>query len=231
MKIIFTCDIDWANENVISYTLNLFKENNIKCTLFATHDSKSIRLCDKNLFEIGIHPNFNESLIYGTGKSAQENVQTLIKLFPEAIGVRSHSITSSGALLEVFKKNGLKYECNQFVPYSKSINPYKCWNGMTIIPYNFEDDVHFTYGESFDFSLLEKFKGSKYLIMDFHPIHIYLNTDKIETYEKSRSYLNSKRLADFKNISQNGTRDLLLRTFKEIKEANLKTYQLKEIIK
>ena len=52
MKIIFTCDIDWANENVISYTLNLFKENNIKCTLFATHESKSIRLCDKNLFEI-----------------------------------------------------------------------------------------------------------------------------------------------------------------------------------
>ena len=52
MKIIFTCDIDWASEAVINDSLGLFEENNIKCTLFATHKSKVIDLCNRKLFEI-----------------------------------------------------------------------------------------------------------------------------------------------------------------------------------
>ena len=112
MKIVFTCDIDWASETVILDTLGLFEKYKIKCTLFATHLSKAIEYCDKGLFEVGIHPNFNKSLIEGKEETAQETVESLIRLFPEANGVRSHSITSSGPLLDIFKKNGLKYECN-----------------------------------------------------------------------------------------------------------------------
>ena len=75
MKIIFTCDIDWASEIVIKDTINLFQNNQIKCTLFVTHKSKSIDLCNRNLFEIGIHPNFNENIINGSGMPAKEIIQ------------------------------------------------------------------------------------------------------------------------------------------------------------
>ena len=230
MKIIFTIDIDWANETVINDTLNLFKVNNINCTVFATHKSKAIDLCDKKMFEIGIHPNFNKSLVSGAGLSAEKIVNELTQIYPDAIGVRSHSLTTSSPLLEIFKSAGMKYESNQINPYSKKIEPYKCWNGMTIMPYNFEDDIHYSYNKSFNISLLEEFKTSEYLIMDFHPIHIYLNSDCSETYERARDFFQSDELIKFKNTTHFGTRDLLLRTFDEIKKGNLETYHLKDLI-
>lgn len=230
MKIIFTCDIDWASETVIQDTIDLFENYQIKCTLFATHKSKSIDLCNRNLFEIGIHPNFNENIINGSGIPAKEIVQNLVQFYPEAIGVRSHSITTSGPLLEIFKEKGIQYESNQFVPYSKKIKPYKCWNDITIIPYNFEDDVHYTYKKSFDISLLDEFRSSEYLIMDFHPIHIFLNTESSKTYQRARDFLQTNKLSKFKNTEVFGARDLLIRTFEEIKKANLKTNHLKELI-
>ena len=107
MKIIFSCDIDWSSERVIEDTIGLFEKYQIKCTLFVTHKSKSIDLCNRNLFEIGIHPNFNENIVKGVGLPAHENVKNLIRFYPEAKGVRSHSITSSGPLLEIFKKKAL----------------------------------------------------------------------------------------------------------------------------
>lgn len=230
MKIIFTSDIDWASETVIQDTIDLFEKYQIKCTLFATHKSKSIDLCNRNLFEIGIHPNFNENIINGSGIPAKEIVQNLVQFYPEAIGVRSHSITTSGLLLEIFKEKGIQYESNQFVPYSKKIEPYKCWNDITIIPYNFEDDVHYTYEKSFEISLLDEFRSSEYLIMDFHPIHIFLNTESYKTYQRARDFLKTDKISNFKNTEVNGARDLLIRTFEEIKKANLKTNHLKDLI-
>ena len=101
---------------------------------------------------------------------------------------------------------------------------------MTIIPYNFEDDVHYLYGKSFDISLCEEFKSSEFLIMDFHPIHIYLNTDINETYHNARDFLQTNKLSLYKNTKFFGVRDLLLRTFEEIKNSNLKTYNLKDFL-
>ena len=60
---------------------------------------------------------------------------------------------------------------------------------MTLIPYNFEDDVHYNYNKSFDISLLEEFKTSEYLIMDFHPIHIFLNSDCVAIHLSTKSWL------------------------------------------
>ena len=230
MKIAFTCDIDWASELVIKDTLDLFQEYKIKSTLFCTHKSIQIDKCDRNLFEIGIHPNFNKNIIEGNGEKGFEIVKKLKDIYPEAIGVRSHSITTSGPILEIFKQNNLLYECNQFIPYSKTINPYKCWNGMSIIQYNFEDDVHFTYNNSFDFSLIDEFSSSKYLIMDFHPIHIYLNTDSEKTYQNAKPYFNSSSLKKYKNTKEYGVRDLLIQTFKQVMNKRYQTYHLKNFI-
>ena len=62
MKIFaFTLDIDWATEEVIYETVNLFSKNKIKCTLFCTHKSDVLSNIDKKLFEIALHPNYNFS--------------------------------------------------------------------------------------------------------------------------------------------------------------------------
>ena len=129
----FTLDIDWAIEPVIDYALSFFRENKIKCTVFCTHSSEILKNLESDLFEVAIHPNFNESLIYGKGDSSQRILDKLLNIFPESKGVRSHSMTSSTKLLYQFKDLGLAYDSNIFFPYNWSISPFLCFSGITRI--------------------------------------------------------------------------------------------------
>lgn len=148
--ILFTSDIDWAPDEVIEYMLNIFTEYDVPCTLFCTHESKVLQECNRDLFEIAVHPNFNRLLFGSDGPTADTILEEIIKIYPEAIGVRSHGMTQSTPLLNLFKQKGLKYDSNQFIPYQFNLSPYDCWTGLKRIPYNWEDDIHFSYGKSFE---------------------------------------------------------------------------------
>ena len=226
--IVFSLDIDWAPEEVIKDSLALFELYNIKCTLFSTHDSQVIKNSNKNLFEVAIHPNFN-NLIDGNadGESATKIIEDLIEIYPDAKGVRSHSMTQSSKLLGLFKKKGLIYDSNQFLPYNWSIAPYECWTGIKRIPYNWEDDIHFIYKKSFKFDFEEIYDENKNFIFDFHPVHIYLNTDSELTYNRAKKhYQNPSELKKFKNVNQLGTRDYLLNLLKFIQLNNIETKKM-----
>ena len=146
--IAFSLDVDWAPEEVIKDSLNLFENYGVKCTVFNTHDSNIINESNRDFFEIGIHPNFNPLLDGNNNTNADSIIKKLLKIYPEAKGIRSHSMTQSSRLLRLFKDNGLIYDCNQFFPYKWDLHPYKCWTGLKRIPYNWEDDIHFAYKKS-----------------------------------------------------------------------------------
>ena len=230
--IAFSLDIDWAPEEVIQDSLELFELYKIKCTLFSTHDSKVIRTSNKDLFEVGIHPNFN-NLINGLtkeGESATKIIKDLMEIYPEAKGVRSHSMTQSSRLLSLFKENGLEYDSNQFLPYNWEIKPYECWTGIKRIPYNWEDDVHFAYKKKFNFFFNRIFDVNKNFIFDFHPIHIYLNTDSELTYLNAKPfYHNPYELLKKRNNIIEGTRDFLINLFEFINLNKLETKKMIEI--
>jgi len=229
--IAFSMDIDWAPELVIQDSLNLFEKYNVKCTLFNTHDSNVVHKSNRALFEIGIHPNFNPSLIDGKKIKAEETIDNILSIVPEAKGVRSHSMTSSSILLDIFKSKGILYESNQFFPYNWNIKPYNCWTGLKKIPYNWEDDTHWLYNKSYDFDILKDYQKENMIILDFHPIHVFLNTDSQQTYNKAKPYYqNPEKLLDFKNNKEFGVRDFLIKTLKEIKKRKLTTYKMIEII-
>ena len=137
--ICFTIDVDWASEEVIEDTLLLFENYNVCCTLFATHKSKVLDTCNRNLFEIGLHPNFNP-LLQGKGGNVNDVLKKLKEMYPEAIGARSHSLTQSGYILSQYKEVGIEYEVNHFLPYHQNIKPFMLWNGLLRIPFNWEDD-------------------------------------------------------------------------------------------
>jgi hypothetical protein len=229
--IVFTSDIDWAPEEVINDTIKIFENFNVKCTFFGTHKSKILDECDRNLFELGVHPNFNPSLINGVGKKAVDIIDDIISIFPEAKGVRSHSTTSSSGLLDIFKRKGLLYESNQLLPYNWNIKPYDCWSGLKRIPYNWEDDTHFLYGKKYDYDILKDYDSESLIILDFHPIHVYLNTDCQITYDNAKiHYQSPEKLLDHRNNKNKGVRDFLLSTLKQIEERNITTYKMVEII-
>ena len=229
--IAFTLDLEWAPEAVIADVLELFSSYGVKCTIFATHDSEVLKNADRNLFEIGIHPNYNPLLAGGPGHFSKVT-QKLLDLYPEAVGVRSHSLTSSSPLLNHFADLGLKYDANQYLPYWSGLKPYTIWNGLVRIPFNWEDDLHWTYGYSFDSSRIDlNWEGWK--IFNFHPHHIFLNTENEARYERMKAaYHDSEALVQYRNPGpESGVRDLLTSLLKEVSEQQHKTYFLKEIAK
>ncbi|MFZ4592463.1 MAG: hypothetical protein ACOYN6_15785 [Ignavibacteria bacterium] len=226
----FTLDIDWATEEVIYEITKIFSEHKIKCTLFCTHKSDVLSNIDAKLFEIALHPNYN-SIFGNKPESIHNTFDKLHSIFPQARGVRAHSGTQSSVLSEFYVSRGIKYESNIISPYCSHLKPFKLWNGLYRIPFNWEDDVHYLYGHSFKNCKMNL--SNRYLIFNFHPIHIYLNTENEERYKSAKEFYHyTSKLKPFINTSEiKGTKDLLLDLMMYVKRNNIKAYKLSEIIK
>jgi hypothetical protein len=225
--IYFTSDIDWAHEVVIEDMLNIFNEYNQACTLFATHSSEVIKEAVK-IHEVAIHPNFN--VLFDNSPSticAEKIVDDLLEVYPNSIGTRSHSLTSNSKLSFMFHDKGLKYESNIILPYQE-VKPYKLWNNFIRIPYNWEDDVHYHYNKHF--SDPELSLDFQYCIFDFHPIHVFLNTDTEQRYNAAKKYLDDpKKLIQFRNENSFGVRTLLITLLETCKVNHSKCLKLSDI--
>jgi hypothetical protein len=227
--IAFTSDIDWAPEVVIRDMLDIFEAANVKCTLFATHKSDVVLNCNRDLFEIGVHPNINPAF---DGKSMYLDtlIDELMEIYPEARGIRCHSLVQSSHLMNRFAKRGFLYDSNQFLPYSHHLKPYKLWNGLIEIPFNWEDDIHYFYGRSFEEAGLE-IEQNNFNVFSFHPVHVFINTENEARYLTAKSsYMDPGTLVKYRNHSDvKGTRDMLQSLLRKINEKGLKTYHLSEI--
>jgi hypothetical protein len=195
-SIFLTLDIDWAHDDVLTYAIELVERADVAATWYVTHDTPLLeRLRQNPKFELGIHPNFN-FLLEGDGRNgnnAYEVVNRILSVVPEAKSVRSHHMTQSSGLIELFKKFGLTHDVNQFIPNSLEFNlcPWFLWNGLIRVPYSWEDDIHILYESRTIQSeqrepdkLVLNNNGLK--VFDFHPIHIFMNTESLERYERTR---------------------------------------------
>lgn len=193
--VFLTFDIDWANDDVLNDTIAIMERAETAATWFVTHDTAVLnRLRANPRFELGIHPNFN-FLLEGdprNGRNAREVIERLMEIVPEAKSVRSHSMTQSSGLLELFKSAGLTHDVNHFVPHYTGIEltPWQLWNGLCRVPYCWEDDVNILYAE---LGLSDKSPTAIALasevgfrVFDFHPIHVFLNTESLDRYERTR---------------------------------------------
>ena len=172
-------------------TIDLVEEAGFAATWFVTHDTPLLqRLRNKPNFEIGIHPNFNKILSGDCEReqNAESVLDELMAIIPEAKSVRSHSLTQSSQLCQLFQQKKLTHDCNHFIPAQANIflHPWLLPNGLVKVPYFWEDDSAFLYNNTTDITQLAKRKGLK--VFNFHPIHVFLNTDRMERYEDSRPY-------------------------------------------
>jgi hypothetical protein len=215
-KIFLTLDIDWASDEVIEYVANILIEKNIKATWFVTHDSPYInKLKENSLFELGIHPNFNPLLLKGSfekGANAEEILDRVIQIVPNATAVRCHSLTQNSSLVSLFVNKKLLHELNVLIPIQSQIEvkPYKNCLGIVELPHIWEDDVHMSFSESYQ-EIIEKIKIQNGLvILDFHPIHIFLNETNFEHYNSLKHNLNNfEYLKSNRNETEFGTFDFL----------------------
>lgn len=225
-KIFITFDIDWCNDEILSFVLDIVKKYKISSTFFVTHYTPLLEELRKyDYIELGIHPNFN-FLLQGDfkyGRNYKEVVEFFLNMVPEAVTVRSHSMTQNTYISDFWANKGIKYECNCFIPvYSDIIlKPFQRRDSkITIVPYFWEDDVFLISDDIRDIKKYISYPGLK--VFDFHPIHIYLNTDSMYRYNQAKKYINSNKQEDIEklrkliNEKNLGIRDVFLQLIENI---------------
>lgn len=213
-KIFLTFDIDWAHDAVIMDCYDLVRKYSVETTWFVTHQSDiNHALAIDNQIELGIHPNFNE-LLMGTPGKSNLIIEKCKELVPSATSLRSHSLAQSERLIHQFLDNGFVRMCNLFIPYinDTKVFPYYLWDGAIIVPHRFQDNASLRMKKNMPSSQLMK-RGLN--VFDFHPIHVYLNTECLDRYERTRHlHHNPKELVKHR-YEGFGTRSRLIQLLKQ----------------
>lgn len=201
-KIFLTFDIDWASDEVLEYCIDMVEKANVRATWFVTHETRLLRRLRANPnFELGIHPNFNPLLEgdFAYGKNYKDVLKHFLNIVPEAKSMRSHSLGISSRILLEAKNKGITHESNICIPMMATsageggfLKPFENWERLIRCPYHWADDVVHWYDNKV--SLKEILLQSEdYLMISFHPINIFLNTESLEHYESARKYFHNYR--------------------------------------
>lgn len=195
---VITLDIDWAPDYAIDFAAGLLIEAQVRATWFVTHDSPAVERLRQHphLFELGIHPNFLPGTTHGRTES--EILSHCMGFVPQARVVRTHGLVQTSNLLEkIIDETPVSVDVSLFLPHAAALEPvvYHWENGKRLVrlPYVWEDDFEMVRPDSiWDLgAMIDRSKGLA--IMDFHPIHVFLNSVTLATYRSVRSM---GRLAD-----------------------------------
>tara|TARA_B110000046_G_scaffold185692_1_gene228629 strand:- start:10578 stop:11285 length:708 start_codon:yes stop_codon:yes gene_type:complete len=188
-KRILSLDIDWASDKILNYTLDMIEEKGCKACFFVTHQTKVLeRIKENPLIELGIHPNFNP-LLDGVkdSKTAAQIIDDLLEIVPNAQILRSHSMTTSGKWVGLYKQKGITHLSNYLQYGVEPIVPFMQINGLVEVPVYFADDGFAYINESKEIVNITKnllfstnVEGIK--VFNFHPVHLYIDTENISDY-------------------------------------------------
>ena len=218
-----TMDMDWANDGVLADTVTLAETLDLPVCLFVTHDTPMLgKLREHPLFTLGIHPNFLPQLNGQTAKSFRETIEELRALVPEAKVIRCHALADATPILTAAREMGFAADMNLFIPFSSGIRlqPFTHFSGLKRLAFFYEDDAWTLEGgaASPEEHLLS---DSPLKIFNFHPIHLYLNTENMARYNRAKPYYHEfEALVPFINQGEGfGARDFLLR-LKELADSS-----------
>ena len=186
---IITFDFDWANDEILIDTIEIIEKAGINATWFVTHQTPVLdRLIENPLFEVGIHPNFNGLLNtdYSNGRTASEIMDRLFEIVPNARSLRSHSITQSSQLYKLFQQYGITHDSNDYIPSNSdmTLHPWQLESGLIKVPYFWSDETSCL--KQSNLSILDLLKRDGLKVFNFHPIHIFLNTEDLNRYQNTR---------------------------------------------
>lgn len=184
-----TIDMDWAHDDIIRYTFEDMVRRNLTATWFVTHDTPIIsEICDAG-HALGLHPNFNHLLTGGAGKVFAEDIlMSLGTIVPDAKCVRSHSLVQSSRLAALFAKHGLSHDANTYLPFEQLglVSPWQGPAGLVHVPHGWEDDVFLLNNGP---APREALRLEGVFVIDFHPIHYFLNCISYDDYDACRGHL------------------------------------------
>jgi len=217
-KKILSLDIDWANDEVLEHTLNYIERANIKACFFVTHDTPLLqRIINNPLFEVGLHPNFNDLIdAKNQPNTASQIIDNLLKIIPNTNVLRSHSMTTSGRWIGLFKQKGITHLSNYIQYGVEPIVPFRQINNIVETPVYFADDGYVYLNDTKEMMNLDigevikpNINGIK--VYNFHPIHLFINTTSFADYNL---YKETNKV-DVKPENSNGAMDIFKRIIHE----------------
>jgi hypothetical protein len=182
-----TVDIDWAPDFMIAAMAQRLVDAGVRATWFVTHPTPALGLLREHpdLFELGIHPNFLPGSTQG--ESPREILAHCLELVPEARAMRTHCLVQSTPLLDlVAAETDVAVDVSLFLPHAGELEAveHHCASGRLLrLPYFWEDDLEMARPRPAwePDRLLEHGAGLK--IFDFHPVHVFLNTEAMARYQ------------------------------------------------
>lgn len=219
-----TFDVDWAPETVLNHVVQKLTKRGIRATFFATHQSQVLTCLDENLFEVGLHPDFRD-----LSAGFDLPVRKLKDLYPNAVGGRSHGLFVSSQVLNAYRSCGLRYESNIFLLRHKCLEPTLRFKDMVSIPFYWSDDKHLELelSHTLDSLWLDR-QGLK--VLNFHPIHIFLNTPRIALYERSKAdFQNVDWLRKLQNIDEPGIGSLFDQLLNHLTLTGIETWKMRDV--
>jgi hypothetical protein len=238
--LLLTFDTDWAPDQTINAVADILINERVRSTWFITHDSPAIKRLKNNpgLFELGIHPNFCPDS--SQGKTVDEVMRYLFKLLPKAQLMRTHRLYQSWDLLKtIIGKYPIKGDFSIFLPETPFIQPHVLdlrnrFGGKIVrVPFFWEDDVEMCRKKPrWSLKKLANIKTPGLKIFNFHPTHVYLNTETFDRYEKAKIYYkNPKKFELFINQKSRGTKNMFLDILESIRNTKSSPPRLSDIIK
>lgn len=216
-KVFLSFDIDWCSDEVLADTHALCSNAGVRQTYFVTHDTDYLDVLAKDpLVSLGIHPNFLPLLKSEKNFSIEAELDRLKNICPGSKVARSHGVVQGGLILKAFSEIGITHDSNDMIPMGAGleIRPYETMYGITKVPFSWADEHEWAFGRDTPFSLILKLE--KFLVFDFHPIHVFLNTESAERYEGTRNlHHKPKELINYR-FGGRGTRSRLLELLSQI---------------
>jgi SAM-dependent methyltransferase len=182
----FTTDLDWASEEAVEVTLELFDGHGVPVTPFITHDSPAIgrRFRDRPT-RVGLHPNFQVQSSHGANQT--EVFDAMQALWPAARGFRSHGYVDSSNLATAARERGFRWDSNVALFMQPMLVPLEHFSGLVRFPTWWDDDTYVGKGYPPVFESLRRHLETPGLkVMNFHPIHVALNTPALDYYATHR---------------------------------------------
>lgn len=187
---VLTIDVDWAPDWMIEEMAAVLIDREVRATWFVTHDSAAIGDLRKrkDLFEVGIHPNFLPGSTHGGNED--QVMSCVMSIAPDAVSMRTHALYQTSPMLVSAAKNyGIRYDVSLFLPRTPNLQPcpFKLQGArMWRIPYSWEDD-----SEMFEEDPIWTVKDPRLevpgiRIFDFHPVYTALNIVDFSVYESMK---------------------------------------------
>jgi hypothetical protein len=205
-RIFLTFDVDWAHDKVVIDSAQLIESYGVKATWFYTHASELIDQLIKRGHDVGIHPNFNKTLLGESHDRVDEIVNECMSWCPNACTSRSHSLVYGAPIAKSLVSNQISSSSNMNIPASSGIEikPWISSSGLIELPYSWADEHIWASKRQLPISAWAQCNGL--LVADFHPIHVFLNSQTSEVYEKTRTWhQNPDELLPYRSSDQ-GTR-------------------------